>query len=40
MAGFVGSAVILTLKQGAIIQGFVKAVDPTSASLVLEDGMR
>jgi small nuclear ribonucleoprotein (snRNP)-like protein len=38
MAGFVGSAVIVTLKQGAVIQGFVQAVDPTSASLVLQDG--
>jgi small nuclear ribonucleoprotein (snRNP)-like protein len=40
MAGFVGSAVIVTLKQGAVIQGFVQAVDPTSASLVLQDGMQ
>jgi hypothetical protein len=38
MAGFVGSAVIVTLKQGAVIQGFVQAVDPTSASLTLQDG--
>ena len=38
MAGFVGSAVIVTLKQGAVIQGFVQAVDPSSASLMLQDG--
>src|ERR1700760_4454303 len=38
MAGFVGSMVIVTLKQGAVVQGFVQAVDPASASLALQDG--
>ncbi|KIW00308.1 uncharacterized protein PV09_08195 [Verruconis gallopava] len=37
MASFVGSAVVVTLKQGAVIQGFVQAVDAASASLVLKD---
>jgi small nuclear ribonucleoprotein (snRNP)-like protein len=38
MANFVGLTVVVTLRQGSVIQGLVNAVDPATSSLLLHDG--
>lgn len=38
MASFVGLTVVVTLRQGGVIQGLVASVNPNTASLVLQDG--
>lgn len=40
MASFVGMTVVVTLKQGGVIQGLVNSVDAATQSLQLHEGKR